>query len=54
VLRRDEVDVVTAEALQLQRHRGDLIGPRTRSGGSRFDRLADVEVLAEYAAQVAV
>src|SRR2546422_8355370 len=54
VFRRDEVDVVATASLQRQHHAGDVLRRRSARRRSRFDRLADVVVLAEHASQVAV
>src|SRR5947209_1560487 len=53
MLRRHEIDVVAAPPLKLQHHAGNLFGRRSRDS-TRFDRLANVVILAENAAQVAV
>jgi hypothetical protein len=54
VFGRDEVDVVAAQPLQVQHEGGNDVGRRGPGARPRPEPLADIEVLAEDAAQVAV
>ena len=54
MLRGNEVDVVAPLILQLQHYGGDLLRAVARCRAAGADGLADVVVLAEHAAQIAV